>query len=245
MRSGTSRVVTRPQDRQVIGGVVPRLRGLTRSHRSGASGRVHLMKSRNVSSWNRCADWRSMAGFDVGWWDAKTLSLDGVDTTGDPMTPRLSWIRWRLIDELLCRYYQDLGLEVGFGPLGMELYNDPVWSPNCKRAPRYFGRLCANHAHTAMNDEWPDRFAPTFPGGRHEYLQEGTWGSWTEYLHDTIHVMGLDTAGVPGHERCWHRRAKAILPCLPRGVAAENFGGAHLGAISARHVLVPLPSQVP
>jgi hypothetical protein len=43
--------------------------------------------------------------FSEAWWDSKTLTLDGVDTRGHPGTPRHNWIRWRLIDELLRRYY--------------------------------------------------------------------------------------------------------------------------------------------
>ncbi len=72
-----------------------------------------------------------VGAFDEVWWDSKTMTLHGVDTRDEgSVAPRLNWIRWRLIDELLRRFYLDFGLEVGFGPMGVELYNDPIWSPN-------------------------------------------------------------------------------------------------------------------
>jgi len=53
-----------------------------------------------------------MDAFSKSWWDSKSLTLDGVDTRATPGTPRLNWIRWRLMDELLHRYHTDNGLEV-------------------------------------------------------------------------------------------------------------------------------------
>jgi hypothetical protein len=168
-----------------------------------------------------------MSVFGEEWWDAKTMTLDGLDTRGEPTIPRLLWIRWRLIDELLRRFYLDVGLEVGFGPLGMELYNDPVWSPNCERAPRYFGRLCANHVHSAINDECPE-LAPAYLGGAQDYMPENVWPSWSEYLASAIEALGLGEAGVPGHEGCWHRRGKAILPLVFRVALLLRASGVDL-----------------
>jgi hypothetical protein len=156
-----------------------------------------------------------MDALSTSWWDSKTLTLDGVDTRDYPGIPRLNWVRWRLIDELLRRYYQDIGLEIGFGQLGVELYNDPIWSPNCKRAPRYFGRLCAHHVHSSMTDKW-DELRPSYGGGTQDFLLEGVWPTWTEYLQTAIQVLGLASSGVPGHEGCWHRRAKAVFPLVFR-----------------------------
>jgi hypothetical protein len=161
---------------------------------------------------------RYMAVFDELWWDSKTLTLSGVDTRGiGPEVPRLNWIRWRLIDELLRRYYVDFGLEVAFGPLGVELYNDPIWSPNCAIAPRYFGRLCQNHVHSAGEHEksyWPG--IHDFLGGTGRWQEAAVWPSWRAYLRESVAVLGLSKASVPGHVACWHRRGKAVLPLVFR-----------------------------
>jgi hypothetical protein len=117
------------------------------------------------------------------------------------------------MDELLHRYYTGIGLEVGFGQQGIELYNDPLWSPNCSRALRYFGRLCANHVHSAIEETW-EELGESFRGGTQNFVSEGVWPTWSDYLGTAIETLGLESSGVPGHAGCWHRRAKAAF--LPK-----------------------------
>ena len=165
-----------------------------------------------------------MDAFSRSWWDSKTLTLDGVDTRAYVGTPRLNWIRWRLMDELLRRYYLDIGLEVGFGQQGIELYNDPLWSPNCSRTPRYFGRLCANHVHSAIEETW-EELGESFRGGTQDFVSEGVWPTWSDYLGTAIETLGLESSGVPGHAGCWHRRAKAAFPLVFRVALLLRTGG--------------------
>src|SRR4051794_32970027 len=90
-----------------------------------------------------------MAAFDQSWWDDRTMHFGKIDTGGlvlDGAT-YTAWVRWRLIDELLRRYYVDIGLEPGFGLIGTELYQVALISPTCQRMPRYFGRLCGTGVH--------------------------------------------------------------------------------------------------
>src|SRR5215213_2737093 len=96
-----------------------------------------------------------MAAFDEAWWDARSMPDGFIDTTGLPAegSSSAAWTRWRLIDELLRRYYVDFGLEPGFGLMGIELYQVAVFSPTCRRAPRYFGRLCGTGIHPEDDSE--------------------------------------------------------------------------------------------
>lgn len=137
-----------------------------------------------------------MDAFSKSWWDSKTLTLDGVDTRAYPGTPRLNWIRWRLMDDLLHRSYTDIGLEVGFGQQGVELYNDPLWSPNCSRAPRYFGRLCANHVHSAIEETW-EELGESFRGGTQNFVSEGVWSTWSDYLGTASGLSGSNRVVSP------------------------------------------------
>jgi len=92
-----------------------------------------------------------MAAFDSDWWDARCLLSGKVDTHGVPFQGdhHVTWIRWRLTDELLQRHFTDIGLEPAFGLMGTELYNVALHSPICRRAPRYFGRPCGSGARSA------------------------------------------------------------------------------------------------
>jgi hypothetical protein len=173
-----------------------------------------------------------MGAFDAGWWDARTLSKGDVDTTSGPGTEseRGSWIRWRLIDDLIDRFYVDLGLEAGFGAIGVELYQVVVSSPNCRRSPRYFGRLCGNHVHTERErlvegGPWPLDYAAT---ARSDAVEAGTWHNWGSYRKEAIATLGLDRASVAGHERCFHRRGKSLYQVMWRvglAIAHQSGGG--------------------
>lgn len=164
-----------------------------------------------------------MTPFDGAWWDARCLVDGKINTGGVPYESghsHVAWIRWRLIDELLGRFYTDIGLEPGFGLLGTELYNVALYSPTCRRAPRYFGRLCGVDVHPE-----DDRSLVGSPGGVElgwvrndpaDLLAEGRWETWTDYLQGAISTLGLATAGVVGHEGCFHRRGKALTHLMFR-----------------------------
>ena len=161
-----------------------------------------------------------MAAFDEQWWDVRTLRFGRVDTTGFPHEGAtfVAWVRWRLIDELLRRYYTDFGLEPAFGLMGTELYMVGLISPTCRRAPRYFGRLCGSGIHPEDDeimsslDGLPLAWADL---GTH-HLHEDYWATWTEYRQAAIRVLGLGNGGVTGHEGCFHRRGKALTPLIYR-----------------------------
>lgn len=163
-----------------------------------------------------------MAAFDEAWWDARCLRFGKVHTAGivTDGAGHVAWTRWRLIDELLRRFYVDFGLEPGFGLLGIELYNVALISPTCQRAPRYFGRLSgisvdAADASSLLSplDGLPLPWAD-LPGAG--LLDEGTWPTWSDYLAAAIRALGLAQGGVPGHEQCFHRRGKALTPLMYR-----------------------------
>lgn len=152
-----------------------------------------------------------MAAFDQAWWDARTLTFGRVqpsehDTTG-------YWIRWRLIDDLLQRYYNDFGLEPSFRTLGRELYNVALASPTCQRAPRWFGRVCAtagvHPARGPMSSGFLDLDAANA-------LHADRWPDWRTYRTAAIATLGLADAGVVGHDGCFHRRGKALTPLVYR-----------------------------
>jgi len=130
----------------------------------------------------------------------RALHYGKFDTGGIPTegSSYVTWIRWRLIDELLRRYYVDIGLEPAFGLMGTELYQVPLTSPTCRRAPRYFGRLCGIGIHPEDDTDTCSipgvELAWSGTGGRD--LHEGAWTTWSEYLHDAIHTLGLAGAGV-------------------------------------------------
>lgn len=161
-----------------------------------------------------------MVAFDEQWWDVRTVHHGRFDTGGLPAegATYVAWIRWRLIDELLRRYYVDVGLEPGFGLMGNELYNVALISPTCRRAPRYFGRLCGSDVHPEDDGALVslDGLPLTWAGSTERTLTEGTWATWSEYRHAAIRTLGLANIGVAGHERCFHRRGKALTPLMYR-----------------------------
>ncbi len=163
-----------------------------------------------------------MGAFDTDWWDARCVVNGRIDTNGVPWegAHHVGWIRWRLIDELLQRHYVDIGLEPGFGLLGSELYNVALWSPTCRRAPRYFGRLCGVDVHPEDDSDLVTSWGVTglrwANTGNADILYGGSWATWSDYLHDAIACLGLADAGVTGHENCFHRRGKAMTPLVFR-----------------------------
>lgn len=174
-----------------------------------------------------------MAAFDEDWWDARCLRFGKIDTEGVPHegAVHVAWTRWRLVDELLRRFYIDFGLEPAFGLLGTELYNVALFSPTCRRAPRYFGRLCGTDVHADDDSDlisltggptlsWADLPMARTLGG-------GEWPTWSSYLHDAIRALGLTHAGVSGHEQCFHRRGKALTPHMYRVALFLRTNGGH------------------
>lgn len=162
-----------------------------------------------------------MVAFDEHWWDVRTAHHGNFDTGGlaTDGTTYVAWIRWRLIDELLRRYYIDFGLEPGFGLMGTELYNVALISPTCRRAPRYFGRLCGIDVHPEDDGELVsslDGLPLVWAGGGGQTLGEGSWTTWSQYRHAAIRALALASAGVTGHEVCFHRRGKALTPLMYR-----------------------------
>ncbi len=108
-----------------------------------------------------------MAASDQSWWDDHTMHLGAFNTSGlaGEGSTYTNWIRWRLVDELLRRFYTDVGLEPGFGLMGGELYQVALISPTCRRAPRS-GRLCGIGLHPRTNGHHlPARRAPLGLGG--------------------------------------------------------------------------------
>lgn len=173
-----------------------------------------------------------MAAFDEAWWDARTRRHGRFDTRGVPAegAVHVTWIRWRLIDELLRRYYVDFGLEPGFAMMGTELYNVALMSPTCRRAPRYFGRLCGTDVHP---EDDTDLISPlgaltlVWAGSQRPLLEEGLWSSWAAYLRAAIETLGLAMSGVGGHEGCFHRRGKALTPLTFRIALLLRTAGGH------------------
>jgi len=175
-----------------------------------------------------------MAAFDQSWWDVRTMHLGKFDTSGlaqDGAT-YIAWMRWRLVDELLQRFYNDIGLEPGFGLIGTELYQVALYSPTCRRAPRYFGRLCGTGLHPAHDDDYESpldgiELAPA--NIAHRTVHEGSWTTWSQYRQEAIRVLGLAHAGVDGHEGCFHRRGKALTALMYRvGLLLRTNGGYEL-----------------
>lgn len=171
-----------------------------------------------------------MAAFDEAWWDARTLVHGYVVHTLHQ--PRDFWVRWRLVDDLVQRFYLDFGLEPIFSNMGVEHYQVGLASPACRRAPRYFGRLCGSggvHSGHEFDLE-------TVNGVRLEACLEGDKDAhgvealtWEEYRIRAIEAMGLATAGVVGHEGCFHRRGKSMTPLMYRlAVLLRTEGVGHL-----------------
>ena len=161
--------------------------------------------------------------FSAEWWDSRVLNQGKIDNrraADDPQAvARFNWTRWRLIDELLQRYYRETGLEPGFSVGQRELYKVLLWTPNCRRTPQYLGRLCDVGAHGATGEEcvWPiGRPLPSFGGGQPEPYEDVLVPTWGEYLKSVIAALGLTASGTPGHEACWHRRGKAVYPLVYR-----------------------------
>lgn len=162
-----------------------------------------------------------MVAFDEHWWDVRSLRFGRVDTGGLPHEGAtfVAWVRWRLIDDLLQRYYLDFGLEPAFGLMGTEMYMVGLVSPTCQRSPRFFGRLCGNGVHAEDDSSMVsplDGLPLTWAGLGGGDIHDGTWESWSDYRHAAIRVLGLADAGVSGHEGCFHRRGKALTPLIYR-----------------------------
>lgn len=171
-----------------------------------------------------------MTAFDEAWWDARTRRHDRYDLDGVPTEGALhvAWMRWRLVDELLRRYYVDIGLEPAFGLLGVELYQIALTSSTCKRAPRYFGRLCGAGVHPNESADVHPGLVGLRPAGLSvDSPHGGSWASWSAYLHSAIRALGLDGAGVVGHEGCFHRRGKALTPLIYRVALLIRTDGGH------------------
>lgn len=166
----------------------------------------------------------TMAAFDQSWWDDRTMHFGTFDTSGLPPQSGgtiATWMRWRLIDDLLRRYYCDIGLEPAFGLMGTELYQVALISPTCRRAPRYFGRLCGVGLHPGDDSDLisPLDGLPLAWAGLAEVTDEdheGLWATWSEYRHHAIQSLGLAGAGIPKHQHCFHRRGKALTPLMFR-----------------------------
>lgn len=158
--------------------------------------------------------------FDSGWWEERAASeADGHH-----------WRRWRLIDEILQRFYVDLGIQPVFGWMGTELYQVAIASPCCARAPRYFGRLCdqggvhptgSGDVGTVNEELGGLRLAPY---REHDDDTDSGWHPdaddaglpWHDYLESSIETLGLAEAGVKGHEACFHRRGRDLTPLMFR-----------------------------
>jgi hypothetical protein len=169
-----------------------------------------------------------VAAFDQSWWDDRTLRYgkvaEGEPTGGDD---HATWTRWRLVDELLQRFYVDIGLEPLFGLMGVELYQVGLASPTCRRHARYFGRLCGAGVHPEHED-FLDVGVPLAPANLADRdLHEDSWPDWPTYRRDAIRTLGLVNAGVPGHEGCFHRRGKALTPLMYRIALLLRTDGGH------------------
>lgn len=175
---------------------------------------------------------------DAAWWDRRTLTDKRVvfeaqalpeEEQDSFVEAKAHWIRWRLVDEVMRRFYVDFGLEPGFGFNGVELYNPIIWSPHCRKARRYFGRLCRHgHFHSEAD---PHLLAQLDLGIAYANLRPvpeekvGPWLSWPDYLKDAIASFGFNEAGVAGHERCFHRRGKSLTPVMFRaGILLRTEG---------------------
>ncbi|MBK5221565.1 MAG: hypothetical protein JJE52_01545 [Acidimicrobiia bacterium] len=172
-----------------------------------------------------------MAAFDEDWWNLRTQQVGRFDLVGVPTdgAGHVTWMRWRLIDELLQRFYANVGLEPLLGLIGTELYQVALASPTCLRAPRYFGRLCGTGVHA---DDESGMLSPLgdvelawaqLGRGSHDHPQ--TWDTWTGHLKDMIGALGLAGASVPGHEGCFHRRGKSLAPLMYRLALLLRTGG--------------------
>jgi hypothetical protein len=167
-----------------------------------------------------------VAVFDTAWWDRRTMP-DGLLRNGriplEDKTGRAAWRYWRLADDLMQRHYRHLGLEVGFGLMGDELYQALVWSPWCARRPTTYGRFCGIHVHRDIDGP---NFPPPLPGPTQENCSAGLWPSWAAFRNAKLADLGLREAYRPGHEQCFHRRGASHLPAIYRiGLLVRtNFG---------------------
>ena len=147
--------------------------------------------------------------FDSGWWEERAAS--GNEVEGH------YWRRWRLIDEILQRFYVDLGIQPIFGWMGTELYQVGLASPCCVRAPRYFGRLCdvggvhpTDSGDAGMLNKNLGGLT-LMPYREHDDDTDRSWHPevdeaqlpWHDYLESAIATLGLAEAGVTGHE-AWY-----------------------------------------
>lgn len=180
--------------------------------------------------------------YDSQWWD------DRMDpTASDPPQTSTMWRRWRLVDEILQRYYMDFGVAPVFGWTGVELYQVGLASPSCQRAPRYFGRLCDTGLHDAdqddarmLNEHLDGVTLDPYRAHTTEFLHDLS-RPWNLFLVDALAHLGLPDAGVVGHERCFHRRGRDLTPLMFRAALLLRVGDSR--AISSRNALWTLPSR--
>jgi len=177
--------------------------------------------------------------FDDDWWNARTLNRDGrLDLQNTDFTSGVgAWVRWRLVDDLMSRFYFDYGLEGVFGVHQEDpLYQFRLGSPSCAREARYFGRVCANGPHVAVAEDAVDVDGKALTPYRIQFPVEGdlnshsrVWETYQDYLQAVIADLGLADAEVTGHERCFHRRGRSSaqlafrLAVLLRTANGEDF----------------------
>lgn len=213
----------------------------------------------DVTGFTYCED---MGAFDEDWWDERISGgRGGVDLTEVDFGSEVgAWSRWRLVDELMTRFYVDFGLEGFFGDAGeASLYQLKLASPSCAKAPRYFGRLCANGPHVAVDED-----TPTFAGVntltpfRVQAPPDGdlpshskSWPHWSAYREQVIADLGLAGAGVVGHEHCFHRRGRSAaqlafrLAVLLRTANGNNFASGFDLAFASRYSDAALRQAAP
>jgi len=192
---------------------------------------------------------------DTSWWNRRTVT-DGkvVESNSRSMLARRMWIRWRLVDDFLKRFYLDYGLEPLFGHMGVEWYQVGLWSPHCRRAPRYFGRLCFDRLGHFHNADDSDLLPPTAVKVNPASLRperdleaaarRRVWPSWSAYLQDAISALGLAEGGVSGHENCFHRRGKSLLACMYRVAVLLRTSGSAWSQVrqeTDRRLLISYP----
>lgn len=160
-----------------------------------------------------------MAVFDDAWWDARMVNDRGeIDLTSADFGSAVgAWVRWRLVDDLMSRFYVDYGLEGIFGGWGeAPLYQVRLASPTCERESRYFGRICANGPHVATPGAEPSldvaglqpyRVQPPTEGDVPSHAQ--VWQTYGDYLTAVTRDLRLADASVVGHEKCFHRRGRS------------------------------------
>lgn len=156
------------------------------------------------------------------------------------------WQRWWLATQLHARWYRRLGVEVqgaSFEPLDGDLYSLPVWSPSCRVAPRYFGRLSGGVVHL---DPSHAQELGVPPASHQPADLDLPRGQSRRLVDDVQSFLGL--ARQPGHEACPHAGESVDYPTAwlvallvrTRGLTVVH-SDRQLVQVSAQHPqLVPL-----